>query len=84
MTSRSVQVPLRRLHSDATMEFGNRSSFLYWSSKSTDEIVRSLSPGSNEPLIVKGDGTVMQGNTRIMVLERRGVTVDSLPRVSFP
>ena len=75
---------LKRLHPDSTIEVGNRYSFAYWSSKTTDEIVLSLAKGAPEPLLVKGDGTVMQGNTRVLVLLMRGVEVDSLPRVPYP
>jgi len=46
----------------------NRSSYNYWRSKSTREIVDSVQPGGVEPLRVKQDGTVMNGNTRILVL----------------
>ena len=38
--------------------------------------------GYQEYLKVKPDGTVMQGNTRIKVLQERGYNVDELPR--FP
>jgi hypothetical protein len=48
---------------------------------STDDIVKSLRPGSAEPLIVKPDGRIFQGNTRILVLEERDFDVNSLPRV---
>jgi hypothetical protein len=64
---------LRRLHGNATVTQGNRLSYRYWSSKSTQEIVDSLRPGSKEPLLVKRDGTVMQGNTRTLIFEQRGV-----------
>jgi hypothetical protein len=41
---------------------------------STDDIVRSLAPGSPEPLTVKPDGRVFDGNTRVKVLEERVVS----------
>ena len=44
----------------------------YWRGRPTDEIVRSLRPGSAQALRVKPDGRVMNGNTRIKVLEERG------------
>jgi hypothetical protein len=50
---------------------------------STDDIIESLKPGSNEPLRVKSDGTIVDGNTRIKVLEERGVDVNNLPRTSY-
>lgn len=76
--------PLRRLHPDQTILSGNRSSHNYWATRSTQEIIDSLGAGQPEPLMVKADGTVMQGNTRIMILQQRGVDVDLLPRVAFP
>ena len=36
--------------------------------------------GAVQPLIVKPDGTIIQGNTRIKVLEERGYPVNDLPR----
>jgi hypothetical protein len=75
---------LRRLHSDATILQSNQSSYLYWSSRNTGEITQSLLPGMKEPLMAKRDGTVMQGNTRLLILEQRGVDIHSLPRVPFP
>jgi hypothetical protein len=47
---------------------------------STDAIIRSLEPGTVEPLRVRRDGTVMQGNHRISVLIERGINVNALPR----
>jgi hypothetical protein len=75
---------LQRLHSDETIASHNQSSYKYWSSKTNQEIIDSLASGSSEPLIVKESGMVMQGNTRIMVLQRRGVDVNALPRVPYP
>jgi hypothetical protein len=43
-------------------------------------IVQSLQPGHPEALRVKADGTVMNGNTRLKVLEERGYNVNGLPR----
>ena len=37
-----------------------------------------LRPGAKSPLLVKSDGMVVQGNTRIKVLEERGYPVDEL------
>jgi hypothetical protein len=42
--------------------------------------VDSLRPGALQPLIVKPDGTVVQGNTRVKVLEERGYPINDLPR----
>jgi hypothetical protein len=48
---------------------------------STEDIVKSLQPGSSNPLTVKPDGRIFEGNTRILVLEERGFDINSLPRV---
>jgi hypothetical protein len=52
----------------------------HWRKQSTDDIIRSLAPGGREALRVKPDGRIMNGNTRIKVLEERGFDVNSLPR----
>ncbi|MBK9952785.1 MAG: hypothetical protein IPP10_15120 [Candidatus Competibacteraceae bacterium] len=80
----NTQPPLKRIHSDDTTKSGNSSSYNYWSNKSTNEIVRSLRPGQEEPLTVKPDGRVYQGNTRILILEERGFNINSLPREIIP
>jgi len=35
------------------------------------------------PLITEPDGTVMQGNTKIKILQERGVDVNKLPSQSY-
>lgn len=73
--------PLRRIHSDETLESGaNRVALEYWRGRPTNEIIRSLRPGHANCLKVKPDGRVMDGNTRIKVLEERRINVDGLPR----
>jgi RHS repeat-associated protein len=49
---------------------------------STEDIIESLKPGPNNPesLQVKMNGTVMNGNTRLRVLEERGIDIQNLPR----
>jgi hypothetical protein len=77
----SPQPPLQRIHSDATLQTGAaRFSLDYWRKQQTDDIVRSLAPGSREALRVKPDGRIMNGNTRIKALEERGFDVNGLPR----
>jgi RHS repeat-associated protein len=79
-----TEPPLKRMHSDETTKSGNKLGYDYWSKKSNQEIIDSLKPGAKEPLIVNERGTVMQGNTRIFILEERGVdpkTLNALPRV---
>jgi hypothetical protein len=77
-------VRLKRLHSDSTLNSPRyQRSLKYWRLRSTARIVSSLGQtvGNSEPLTVKKDGTIIQGNTRIKVLEERGFDVDSLPYV---
>lgn len=62
----------------------NKSSYDFWSSRSTEEIVNSLKDGEKEPLIVNSSGKIMQGNTRAKILQERGYNIDSLPRVPHP
>jgi hypothetical protein len=72
--------PLRRLH-DSVYESGTAKwSLEYHRQKTTGEIVASLRPGATSPSLVKLDGTVVQGNTRIKVLQERGYPVDDLER----
>jgi hypothetical protein len=73
--------PLKRLHPDGSL---NLSSLNYWRKQPTSKIVQSLKPGQPEPLIAKNDGTVMQGNHRLKVLEERDYDIDRLPRTNYP
>ncbi len=80
-----MHLPLRRIHSDQTLETGsNRITLEYWRHQSTADIVQSLQPGNFEALQVKPDGRIMNGNTRIKVLEERGFDIHSLPREVLP
>ncbi len=78
---------LRRIH-DAIYERDRdaRRSLEYHRTRTTDQIVELLRPGpdNKEPLRVKPDGRVFQGNTRIKVLEERGYPVNDLPRDTIP
>jgi len=75
--------PIRPVHSLETILSGpNKYSYDYWSRQSTGDILRSLQPGQSEPLTVNPDGSIAQGNTRVYVLEQRGIDVNSLPRVT--
>lgn len=78
------KAPLRRIHSAETIKSSNSSSYNYWRQRSTDEIVRSLRAGAEEPLLVKPDGRIYQGNTRILILEERGFDINTLPREILP
>ena len=77
--------PLRRIHSDQTLETASsRIALEYWRQQSTADIVQSLQRGNVEALQVKPDGRIMNGNTRIKVLEERGFDIHSLPREVLP
>jgi hypothetical protein len=79
--------PLRRIHeSEYERDPDARRSLDYHRTRTTDEIVESLrlGPDNDEALRVKPDGRVVQGNTRIKVLEERGYPVDDLPRDIVP
>jgi hypothetical protein len=80
-----VQPPLRRIHSDQTLLSGsNQVALDYWRKQTTDAIKQSLLPGSPEALRIKPDGRIMNGNTRIKVLEERGEDVNNHPREIIP
>jgi len=72
--------PLRLLHPRSSL---SQSSLEYWGQRSTSDIVGSLRPGSEEPLLVKPNGLIMNGNTRITILMERGYEVNALPRVPY-
>jgi hypothetical protein len=73
--------PLRQLH-ESVYETDRLAakSLEYHRNRTTEEIVQSLQPGALQPLIVKPDGTIIQGNTRVKVLEERGYPINDLPR----
>jgi hypothetical protein len=57
-------------------------SYDYWKGQSTEAIIDSLKTGSKfGELTVKPNGVIMDGNTRIKVLEERGVNVNTLERI---
>jgi hypothetical protein len=77
---------VERLHSKETILKDNPDSYKYWSNRPTREIVDSLRPSyaqDAEPLMVNRDGKIVQGNTRILVLEERGFDIQSLPRMRY-
>ena len=78
----ATQPKLKRIHSDQTLNSGsNKFDLESQCTRSTDDILDSLKPGSAEPLKVKPDGRIFDGDTRIKVLEERGVDIDNLPRI---
>ncbi len=75
---------LRRIHDDNVYQGGSaRIDAESIRRMSTADIVECLAPDSPEPLTVKPDGRIFDGNTRIKVLQERGYDVDSLPRVTI-
>ena len=77
----SSQPPLQRIHPDSTYQSGTAKIALeHWRKQPTDALIRSLAPGGREALQVKADGRIMNGNTRVKILEERGFDVNSLPR----
>ena len=46
----------------------------------TEEIIKSLEPGTVGALKTQTDGTMMDGHHRIIILRERRVDVDALPR----
>ncbi len=79
------QPPLKRIHPDSTCESDQtaKSSLRHWRTKPTDHIIESLKPTSADPLLVRPNGDVANGNTRLKVLEERGVNVNTLPRLLY-
>jgi RHS repeat-associated protein len=69
---------LRFLHGKELLEQNSNISSIR--QMSTQQIIDSLKPGQSGSLKVKPDGTVMDGNTRLRVLEERGVDINNLPR----
>jgi len=71
----------QRLHSAETIMQSNKASYDYWNKKSTEEIVDSLLPSAKQPLTTYPNGNIADGNTRLLILEQRGVDITSLPSV---
>lgn len=72
-----TQPPLKFLHKTANLRKSTLDSVR---KQSTDDLIKSLTPGSKEALRVKPDGTVMNGHHRLQVLKERGVDINQLPR----
>ena len=74
--------PMKRIHKRETHTTGEAAySYRHWSKQSTEDIVRFLGPDQGSPFVVKPDGRIYDGNTRILVLRERGFDIDSLPRI---
>ena len=68
---------LKLLHPESTLVPGKLAAFRRLK---TEAITASLSPGQENCLKTRTDGTILDGNHRIHVLRERGVDVDKLPR----
>ena len=71
----------QRLHPDSSL---SKASLAYWRSQTTELIVESLKPGGPLALKVKRNGIIMDGNTRIKVLEERGFAIETIPFEPYP
>jgi len=69
--------PLKSLHSESSLI---RLKLEQFRKVSTEELIESLEPDKIGALKTQTDGTIMDGNHRIIILRERGVDVDSLPR----
>jgi hypothetical protein len=72
---------LKRLHPDTSL---SKAGLAFWRRQPTEMIVKSLAPGQRDSLKVKMNGIIMDGNTRVKVLEERGFAVDALPFEPYP
>jgi hypothetical protein len=79
-------VPLRRFHADRLYLVRRyKISLEYWQRQPTEKIVQSLKHqigyrDYQEFLKVRKDGLILQGNTRVKVLEERGYNLGLLHR----
>jgi ParB-like chromosome segregation protein Spo0J len=77
----SNQPPLKPLHADSSLIGSKLDKYGKLSDK---ELIDSLSPGQQDSLKARPDGTIVDGHHRIKILRDRGVDVDSLPREIIP
>jgi len=68
----------KKVHPDKTIKNDNKSSYDYWSKKSTKEIIDSLKKAGDDELLINKNGTIMDGNTRTTVLKDRGIDINDL------
>jgi hypothetical protein len=77
--ARERRPALRIIHGDESF---SPSSLAYWRTRTVDYILDSFANPANDeyqPLIVRPDGTVLNGNTRLFVLEERGYDINMIP-----
>lgn len=70
------------MHSEDTIK-GRAGNYSSLSKEPTEKIINSLKPGSEEPLRVGPDGKIWDGNTRIKILQERGIDINQLPRTPY-
>jgi len=68
---------LRILHGEGSLR---KTSLDYWRRQKTETIVESLSNAARNPLVIKPDGTIMVGKTRVTILNERGYDTAALDR----
>lgn len=69
--------PLQPLHLNSVL---SQAKLNHYARLTTEELIRSLTPGQIGALKTRPDGTVIDGHHRIAVLRARGIDVDQLPR----
>lgn len=69
--------PLKLLHSDDCLI---QLKIEKYDKLSTQEILDSLKPGQEGALKARPDGTVIDGHHRLIILRRRDIDINELPR----
>jgi RHS repeat-associated protein len=72
---------LQFIHSAEVIENGEN--FASLSKLSNEELLDSLAPSADQPLLVSPDGRIFDGNTRAYILQSRGVDINALPRTTY-
>ncbi|MBL0265722.1 MAG: hypothetical protein IPQ05_18115 [Leptospiraceae bacterium] len=65
---------LKIIHSEEVIK-SRRGSYEFWNKRSEQEIIESF---ELFPLFVKDDGRIMNRNTRMYILQERGIDINSL------
>lgn len=73
--AKKTSTRLKRLHNDQSLV---ESKLVKFRKLSTDVIIESLRTDGPGRLRIKPDGTIMEGNHRVKVLEEREYPIDSL------
>lgn len=72
---------LQFIHSAEVIENGEN--FASLSKLTSEELMESLAPSADSPLLVAPDGRIFDGNTRAYILQSRGVDINALPRTPY-